>query len=72
MSLAQVTASTKATLPPGVPTFTCPIRDGFYAIPGACTSDYYTCIDSSPYVLVDELKYTYNAIIRMIYNESPP
>ncbi|XP_032778333.2 chondroitin proteoglycan 2 [Daphnia magna] len=31
-------------------TFTCPTPEGFYPIPGTCSSDFYVCVSGSPYV----------------------
>lgn len=31
--------------------FTCPEEDGFFAIPGECSSDYYACISNEPFLL---------------------
>ena len=33
--------------------FICPTDEGFFAIPGTCSSDYYVCIKGVPYVSVN-------------------
>ena len=43
----------------GTPKFTCPY-DGFFPIPGACTGDYYVCVNSSPYVAVTSNEFELN------------
>lgn len=42
--------------------FTCPPTDGFYAIEGECTADYYACVGGVAYGQVNEI------LLRLIFD----
>lgn len=51
-STTQITSPTTIRTTPDGGGFDCPTSNGFFAIPDTCGSEYYACVDGSPYVEV--------------------